>query len=622
MSTETETSEPPSRSRVLIAQIAAYLLAWLVVLPVEINRWRDIPFENTDIFGWPKSIYWDAPLSLPLLLLAPLAWWCRRQLFVRRRKAKSVAGTSWWTLNTSQSGGAGPRAWWLACCVGIISLAMSAYVGSSFAGLPPGYHDEYSYLFQAETFLDGQLSYPSHEAPRLFDQVHVLNEGRFASRYFHGTGLWMAPFVAWGHPYWGHWLAGAVTAFFVFWTGRELGGDGTGLTAGLITALSPGMALFSNMLLAHHPTLAGLSLFLFAFTRMRTRNRSGDALLAGVGLAFAMWCRPMTAAGVGLPFGIVFGYWLLTGNGGSPNVPLKRRGKLAVALAGPLIAGLGGIYGYNLAITGDGLLTPYQRYTDIYTPRHVYGFNNVVRGEQRLGPRVMDNYDRWAENLTPELAAENVGKRLIASTNWTLGIVPLCMVAVVFVVAVPRTDGKSWLIFLAIVSLHAAHVPYWYDGIMHWHYVFESGPLWALVFGVVTCRLVRFWRADERPWMPLWWTSLVLTSMWMSYCSFDPFWQSRISQEITNIRFGRTKHARFRQLIHQNIGRGPAVVFVNPDPADRHIDYVVNAPQLDADVLFARYLPKQFTTARLRELFPSRELFLYHAASGRLELLR
>jgi hypothetical protein len=177
-------------------------------------------------------------------------------------------------------------------------LAVSAAVGSRFADLPPAYHDEYSYLFQAKTFLAGHLSFPSHEAPRLFDQMHVLNEGRFASRYFPGTGMWMAPFVACDRPYWGHWFAGALTAFLIFWTGRELGGDGAGLVAGFLTAVSPGMALFGNLLLAHQPTLMGLSLFLMAFIRLRNRARIGYALLAGIGLTFAMLCRPMTAAGL------------------------------------------------------------------------------------------------------------------------------------------------------------------------------------------------------------------------------------------------------------------------------------------------------------------------------------
>src|SRR5690606_28082816 len=120
--------------------------------------------------------------------------------------------------------------------------------------------------------------------------------------------------------------------------------------------------------------------------------------------------------------------------------------------------------------------TPYQLYTDIYTPRHVYGFDNVVRGEQRLGPKVIESYDKWTKNLTPALAVVNVRNRLLASWRWTLGVVPLAATAAVVLLLSlrGRLDRRWLLIAAAIISLHAVHVPYWYDGIMHYHYVFES----------------------------------------------------------------------------------------------------------------------------------------------------
>ena len=140
---------------------------------------------------------------------------------------------------------AGLLAWSLAIGVAFLSIGVSAWIADQrvggqlnlrFGSLPPAYHDEYSYLFQAKTFLAGRVSFPSHETvPEIFDQMHVLNEGRFASRYFPGAGAWMAPFVAMGHPYWGQWLAGALCALFIFWAGRELGGNGVGLLAGALS---------------------------------------------------------------------------------------------------------------------------------------------------------------------------------------------------------------------------------------------------------------------------------------------------------------------------------------------------------------------------------------------------
>ncbi len=121
---------------------------------------------------------------------------------------------------------------------------------------------------------------------------------------------------------------------------------------------------------------------------------------------------------------------------------------------------------YNRSITGSLLVSPYQLYTDIYTPRHVYGFNNVVRGEKKVGPKVLENYDRWAENLTPGRAARNFQVRIITSSQGTLGIVPLAF-AVAWLLLSSRTASLDWwLVSMSILSLHAAHVPYWLDGIM------------------------------------------------------------------------------------------------------------------------------------------------------------
>ncbi len=277
---------------------------------------------------------------------------------------------------------------------------------------------------------------------------------------------------------------------------------------------------------------------------------------------------------------------------------------------------------------------PYQLYTDIYTPRHVYGFSNVERGEENQGPRVIEKYDRWAENLTINLAAKNVAHRTLASLNWTLGIVPLDYSGRDFpVIGVPLRNVNVWLIFCRyrVNTLHIVHIPYWYDGIMHWHYVFESGPLWALIFAVVTGRLFVFWSSADRPWMPYWWSALVLASVVMTFSTFEaywdgkivePYWTAKIDQEVSGIRFGRQKHAAFQNMLAQFARPLPAVVFVEHDPSDRHIDYVINDPALNSEVLVARYMPEQFGLEDLQRLFPQRTLFLFRAKSGEFRRLR
>jgi hypothetical protein len=602
----------------------------------------------------------DRLVVLALLVVAPFVWWLGDRALLPRR---FLTGTRerMSALSSGLFASAGESLVRPICCslfVAGVSLTAGGAVGSRFDDLPPAYHDEYSYLFQAETFLAGRISFPSPAAPRLFDQMHVLNEGSFASRYFPGAGLWMAPFVAAGHPYWGQWLAGAICAVLTFWIGRELAGESAGLIAGLVTALSPGMALFSNLLLAHHPTLVGLGLFVLAALRLLRTSSPAWGALCGAGLAFAMLCRPMTAAGVALPFGVCFLWWVLKGQTTSPPPgrgdlrgarelvnpasdqnsrtgalqPDRQRRCLALAALGlPLLASALGLFFYNRAITGSGWTTPYSLYTDIYTPRHVYGFNNVARGERRLGPRVLENYDKWAENLTPRLAAANALTRWAASWRWTLGIVPLTLALGAGLVVWRQLPREAWLLLAAIISLHAVHIPYWFVGMEDHHYVFEAGPLWGIWTGIVSMIAVREWRALGRSLAGWWWWSTLTAAVVMNFTvsrtrsiqeeAIAPLWSAPLEQGIARVLFARARHGQFHSLVAARAVPLPALVLVEPDPADRHIDYVTNSPDLSGPVLMGHYLPELVPLAEVKRLFPNRTLFLYRVREDRWERL-
>ena len=205
--------------------------------------------------------------------------------------------------------------------------------------LPPAYHDEFSYLFQTLTFLEGRTSFPSFEPmPELFDQMHVLNEGRFTSRYFPGAGAWFALFHGVG-SIWSLWVAHGVVTIGASIVAGEIAGRSARVIAGIAAAFCPGMCLFSQLYLAHLPTMVGLVVFLVWMLRLRRLCESSPSVvfrsakerpfaeqkailptglrfelyissfLAGCGLSFAMLCRPMTAAGVGLPFGVWLFWW-------------------------------------------------------------------------------------------------------------------------------------------------------------------------------------------------------------------------------------------------------------------------------------------------------------------------
>lgn len=608
-----------------------------IALTGEVLRWVD-PEQRRQALT--RVLCGEPPDWLPFLPLLGLGLCLALRPVVAH--AGGASGDAERQHDTAIGAGAG-RAWGLCLFVAASALGFSMAVGSKFTDdrgrtLPPAYHDEYSYLLQAETFLAGRTSFPSFQPrPELFNQMHVLNEGRFASRYFPGTGAWLAAFLAAGDVWLAQHVAHALAAALLFWIGRDLRGNVCGLVAGLLFAVAPGLAIFSNLLLAHHPTLVGLLLFLLGIQRMQRSGSILAAAAAGVGLAFAMLCRPMTAAGFALPWGVWCLRYLWTGRLAAADdtaacaavAPIGVRIRLLLALGAPLAVGIAVLLWYSWSITGDPLTSPYQLYTDLYTPRHVYGFNNVVRGEQRLGPKVVDHYDRWAENLTPGLAAHNVWRRLLASLRLTLGIVPLLLSLLVLLLSGRWRGGLGWIL-AAIGTLHLVHVPYWFVGIMDWHYVLETAPLWLLLVGAVTSDLRdvnTVTAGGVRGW---WWAALLGTAMLMDTEAVPLerrpegdwlLWSPRIDRLAGEVRFPRMRYAQVREQVDVWRQGRPAVVLVLADRADRSMDYVVNEPSLTAPVLWVR-LPEQETSVEslraIAALFPDRRPLRLEAATGRV----
>ncbi len=581
------------------------LLAWLFAVAACVAGMMNLIAE------WSTEL---ATIQFLLLAIAPILWMVERRRTVKTVIERSPKATEW-------------RAWLAAGMVALTSLCTCRLVGRDMLDLPPAYHDEYSYLFQAKTLLKGTFSVPSHPTrPELFNQMHVLNEGRMASRYYPGTGLWMAPFVAWKHPYWGHWTASVVASIFVFWTGYELGRLRVAIVSGFACALSPGIALFGNLLLAHQPTLMGLTVFVWAFVKWQRTRSSLDAFLAGCGLSFAMLCRPATAAGIGFPFGVAFLYWLAFAPNAIPTVGWQKRIRVLIAIIVPLVAGWTVMLAYHQSVTGSWKTSPYQLYTEIYSPRHVYGFNNVIRGEQKLGPKVIAAYDRWAKNLTPELALTNVCDRWLASWLWTFDIVPLLVASVIFLGMSFRVDRRWTAVGFAILSLHAIHIPYWYAGIMGWHYVFETAPLWCLLLGLATDLLFREWQSSRRWLLPGWWSLLLLVSLWGVYFPFPPIshassQSSRVSRGISSIRFPRLQYADFNRWLEATVTAKPAIVLIEIDLDDQHVDYVTNSPGLNAPVLRARFLRGVTDVQEVMDAFPDRTVYLCDPGHKTIERL-
>jgi hypothetical protein len=647
VSSDSETQLPDLSRRTTIWVLPAFaVVSWLMATSicgwVEFNRLVELAGSPAGALAWLSVWNLDTTLPFLTLLVLPVI------LHI------AAARTSWKTLvsrfrsiDRSSAEPSKPtsikgRGWVQTVGLGLLSFACSASIGFrsvEFSShelregsvsmrlheLPAAYHDEFSYLLQARTFLAGRLSWPPMQIhPELFHQIHVLNEPTTASRYFPWTGLWMAPFVAAEKPYFGHWIAGALACGFFHRSLLRLLSAPWALCGGLLIALSPGLAVFSNLLLAHHPTMLALSAFLWSFLKLMDRPRYLRALTSGSFLTLAMLGRPMTAAGFAFPFGVWLFAQYLTGlrkrrSSESAMQALESSDQIdlrMLSLMGlPIVSGLVFLAVMNDRITGDWKISAYQHYTDTWTPRHRFGFNNAIHGEAMAGPNVLQSYDRWAVNLTPAKAIENVQNRLLASSIWSLGMPALVLLICTALPACnPTGSDKRWfMVLMAVISLHIVHIPYWYDGILHWHYVFETAPLLLMLAAMGLQNLFVALQPFRIPRLSAAWLCLlVCSSLLPAWCDAESFWgPSRVSLAVSEQSFSRIRFEQFRRLASSAQVRHPCLILVDERQADPQLSYIVNPPDLSSEVLVCRLPEDPATLRELAAAFPDRSFYVF-----------
>lgn len=612
---DTDSSLCPAARFVLLI---SWLLATGFCFWFEGSRVLQLADTPAGVLAWFSV--WNADTTLPLLVLAglPLTW----LLFPRRRQTDRSG--QWRRLFESCSGypitiGLTLISMLMSCVIGLRPVPVPSLTTMSgpeeqmpFYKLPPAYHDEYSYLVQARTFLAGRAAWPEMTvAGDVFHQIHVLNRPVTASRYFPWTGLWMAGFTAAGVPIVGHWLAGAFACGFFHRSLRRLFRSGIADAGGVLIALSPGLAIFSNLLLAHHPALLALSIFLLAFLKFMEQGRLRMACLSGAALTLAMLGRPMTAAGFCLPFGL----WFLGHIAMGLNREARRRTLLSVLAMGvPLLTGFGVLGWMNQRTTGHWNVSAYQYYTNTWTPRHRYGFENGTASSPASS--VLKKYDQWADNLTPALAVRNVGNRLLASAVWSMGLVGLLFLipsGLYFCFSAANGTTGLRLVAAAIVSLHVAHIPYWYDGILHWHYVFETCPLLLILAagGLQTTSDVlsqSIRRSAAHGWVVLF-LAAVLIPNWLDV---ESLWgTSRVTQAIREQSFSRVRYELFRRLTESPAIKHPCLILVDERHSDPQLSYIVNPPDYQGAVLTCRYPEEPAGLQELRTAFPDRTFYRF-----------
>jgi len=244
----------------------------------------------------------------------------------------------------------------------LFSLMISLF-SAGLRGIPePRIHDEFAYLLNADTFVHGRLSNPTHPLWPFFESFHVFHQPTMNAKYPPGQGLVLAmgSFV-FGHPIAGVWLAmalfsAAVTWMFYFWTAPRWA-----VLGGLLTAIHFGFGSYWSRSYwgGALPALGG-ALVLGALARILKRHFViRNTVLFCAGLILLANTRPYE----GLAAAAFPGLWLLIFLAGQPDL---RRKVLLPAVVVLTAAGFG-MGSYNKAVTGDAFKLPYMAYEESYS---------------------------------------------------------------------------------------------------------------------------------------------------------------------------------------------------------------------------------------------------------------
>ena len=255
-------------------------------------------------------------------------------------------------------------AWVVVLGFAAAAFGATLYIDWRYYQLIPHVPDEVSYMFQAKLMASGHLTGPVppvREAFYFYEPQFLYENGdRWASVYPFGHPLVLAVGALFGAIWLMPSLVGAGSVVLVYLIGRRIYGTTVGVVAAVLLAGSPFFLMQASNFMAHNTVVFLLLLSLY-FLLLRERPLLFGAL-AGLALGLAVNSRPLDALVVAPLLGLLLLAGLLRRDGREEG---KQR--LAAFVAGGLVMAVA-LLGYNHALTGDALTSPYANSGDFAAP--------------------------------------------------------------------------------------------------------------------------------------------------------------------------------------------------------------------------------------------------------------
>lgn len=488
-----------------------------------------------------------------------------------------------------------------------LAVIFAACIAIRLALLPllhvplPLYHDEFSYLFAADTFAAGRLTNPLPPVPTAFETMHVNTGPTWQSMYLPGTGLALAAGEKLGLAWIAVLLITAAFCASIYWMVSGWLPRGYALAASVIAMVLVynGNWWFDNYFCLGLPALGG-ALVLGSIPRIYRSRHLRPTVLLGAGLTILMLTRPYEGALFSIPLVAVL-LWCLRRR---PVGFIAARTGIVLAMLGCAFAWLS--Y-YNYRGTGHALLFPYALN---YREYHVTGpflFSRVrpiphydVEDMKRFYTGVELTQYRWASHHPFSFLATKIE---VYYQYFLFGFGALLLLGLVTLIRRRRRRLRVAPVLAFAAFMVEVLIMGWYP---YPQYGAAACSVFFLLvaFGLYALRRIRFPRwngvalsrgvafAELAVALGIFW------KVWL-YAPTPQSWPMDTSVErprIENIL--RSEPGRQLCLVRYSTGHAPLD------------EWVFNRPDLrDARIVWARSLTPE-TDQKLIEAFPNRHVWL------------
>jgi hypothetical protein len=485
---------------------------------------------------------------------------------------------------------------WLGLILSLVGFLAAAWVTFHVFEALPHIEDEVAYVWQANLLTDGRLIIPSPEYPKSFLVPFVIDhDGLRFGKYPPGWPAVLSLGVLLGLRAWVNPLLAGLGVWITYRLGRKVFNSGVGLLAAALTMTSPFFLMNSGSLLSHPLGLvlaAGFAwVWLVAFGSGVIRRPWLPTIIAGLLLIILLLTRPITAAGIALPFGL---HGLVRWVRGGLE---ERRRLLVVALAG--VAGVGLYLLWQSALTGDPFLNPYT----LWWPYDKVGFGAGF-GVTETGHSL-------------SIALNNAWHSLQAGSSDLFGWGIFSWIFLPFGLWAARRNFPALLIGSTFISLVGVYLTYWigaslfgpryyYESLFSLTIISAAGIAWLAGWSLGQ-KNHRQSVAGWRKLRPLLVTFLVGVLVGINLCLYTPI---RVGGMVNLYGISASDQQPFRQADVQRLA--PALIIVH---SGRWMEYGalldLQNPYLTSPLIFAWSTNPERDTA-LGVEFAERAVYHYY----------